>query len=116
MRDQLKPAENVLQYESICNELNALYAHKNADYGNAFHLSYLEEGLAMSRIRIGDKFLRFKHLSRELANDSDVQKVKDESIRDTLIDLASYAIMTVMELDREAKERKEQEENEAFKV
>lgn len=27
--------------------------------------------------------------------------MKDESVRDTLIDLANYAIMTVMELDRE---------------
>ena len=28
-----------------------------------------------------------------------VLEVKDESIRDTLIDLANYAIMTVLELD-----------------
>ena len=27
--------------------------------------------------------------------------MKDENIRDTLIDLANYSIMTVMELDRE---------------
>ena len=30
---------------------------------------------------------------------SEVQEVKDEFIRDTLIDLANYAIMTVLELD-----------------
>lgn len=30
---------------------------------------------------------------------SGVQEVKDESIRDTLIDLANYAIMTVLEMD-----------------
>jgi len=29
--------------------------------------------------------------------------VQDESIRDTLIDLANYALMTVMELDRAEK-------------
>jgi hypothetical protein len=27
-------------------------------------------------------------------------QVKDESIRDTVLDLANYAIMTVMELDK----------------
>lgn len=27
--------------------------------------------------------------------------VNDESVRDTLIDLANYAIMTVMEIDRD---------------
>lgn len=112
MQNQLQPAENVLQHESICNELIALYAKKNADYGDAFHLSYLEEGIAMSRIRLGDKFNRFKNLSRVDPISPQGRKVKDESIRDTLIDLANYAIMTVMELDREVKERKEKEEKE----
>ena len=47
-----------------------------------------------ARIRLGDKFSRFKTLSR-----SGEQKVNDESIRDTLIDLANYAIMTVLEME-----------------
>lgn len=50
----------------------------------------------MARIRLGDKFSRFKTLTR-----SEDRAVKNESIRDTLIDLANYAIMTVMEMDRE---------------
>ncbi len=53
----------------------------------------------MTRIRLGDKFSRFKTLSKLSANGGDQQKVTDESIRDTLIDLANYAIMTVLELD-----------------
>lgn len=48
----------------------------------------------MARIRLGDKFNRFKTLSR-----NEEQKVNDESIRDTLIDLANYAIMTVLEME-----------------
>ena len=48
----------------------------------------------MVRIRLGDKFNRFKTLSR-----NEEQKVNDESIRDTLIDLANYAIMTVLEME-----------------
>ena len=48
----------------------------------------------MARIRLGDKFSRFKTLSR-----GGEQKVNDESIRDTLIDLANYAIMTVVEME-----------------
>lgn len=58
-----------------------------------------EEGLAMARIRLGDKFSRFKTLSRLSCNDRDQQQVTDESIRDTLLDLANYAIMTVLEMD-----------------
>ena len=47
----------------------------------------------------GDKFSRFKTLSRLSCNDRDQQQVTDESIRDTLLDLANYAIMTVLEMD-----------------
>lgn len=82
-------------HAKICNEINELYAKKNQDYGDSFGLSFAEEGLAMARIRIGDKFNRFKALSR----DPDRQMVMDESIRDTLIDLANYAIMTIIEME-----------------
>jgi iron uptake system EfeUOB component EfeO/EfeM len=84
------------QHQKICEELNALYAKKNHDYGDSFHLSFVEEGMAMARIRIGDKFNRFKNLSR-----NNKQEVNDESIRDTLIDLANYAILTILEMENE---------------
>lgn len=86
--------DNVQKHESICRELNALYARKNADYGDSFHKTYVEEGMAMARIRLSDKLERFKRLTK-----SNEQHVQDESVRDTLIDLANYAIMTVMEID-----------------
>lgn len=78
----------------ILKEMNRLYAQKNKDYGDAFHTTFLEEGFAMARIRLTDKLSRFKTLSRQ-----ESQEVKDESLRDTLLDLANYAVMTVMELD-----------------
>lgn len=95
LMEQIPPA-NVIQHANICYELNSLYERKNRDYGDSFHKTYLEEGMAMARIRLTDKLERFKKLTREGG-----QEVKDESIRDTLIDLANYAIMTVMEMDRE---------------
>ena len=87
----------VEKHKELCDYLNDLYARKNADYGDSFHLSYIEEGMAMPRIRLGDKLNRFKQLSKCASS----QQVNDESIRDTLIDLANYAIMTVLELDEE---------------
>lgn len=45
--------EKVRQHAAVCNELNALFARKNADYGDAFHTSFLDEGLAMARIPAG---------------------------------------------------------------
>lgn len=87
------PAE---RHADVCKELNALYTRKNHDYGDSFHKTFIEEGFAMSRIRLSDKLERFKTLSRNM----DAQ-VDDESIRDTLIDLANYAIMSIMEMDAE---------------
>lgn len=84
----------VEHHAKLCKELNDLYARKNADYGDSFGKSFEEEGLAMARIRLGDKFNRFKILSRLVE-----RKVLDESIRDTLIDLANYALMTVLEME-----------------
>ena len=81
-------------HKEICTEINELYAKKNHDYGDSFHQTFVEEGMAMARIRLGDKLNRFKTLSR-----GNEQQVNDESIRDTLIDLANYAIMTVLEME-----------------
>ena len=89
-------SSKVEKHQKICSELNALYAKKNHDYGDSFHISFVEEGMAMARIRLGDKLNRFKTLSRNVE-----QEVNDESIRDTLIDLANYAIMTILEMENE---------------
>ena len=51
----------------------------------------------MARIRLSDKLERFKKLTRDGG-----QQVKDESIKDTLLDLANYAVMTVVEMECQA--------------
>ena len=84
----------VLRHADICDEIKDLYVRKNHDYGDSFHQTFVEEGMAMARIRLGDKFNRFKTLSRQ-----EERQVDDESIRDTLIDLANYAIMTILEME-----------------
>lgn len=42
--------EKVLRHKAICDELNKLYEKKNHDYGDSFHQTFVEEGLAMTRI------------------------------------------------------------------
>jgi len=76
----------------ICKELNELHKRKNQDYGDSFSKTFQEYGLTMTAIRIEDKLQRFKRLIK-----ADAQ-VKDESIEDTLMDAANYAIMTLIEL------------------
>lgn len=89
----------VERHRKLCEQLNAIYAKKNHDYGDSFHTTFLEEGMTMPRLRLSDKLNRFKQLSKA---DGQAQ-VKDESIRDTLMDLANYALMTVLEMDEPAK-------------
>lgn len=87
--------DNDNSHVRICQELNEIYERKNHDYGDSFHKTFVEEGLAMCRIRLNDKLERFKTLSRGAD-----AKVTDESLIDTLKDLANYAIMTIMEIEK----------------
>lgn len=82
-------------HKNICDSLNDLYKKKNQDYGDSFGKSYKEYGLTMSCIRLEDKLNRLKSL-----NKNGNAQVKDESIQDTLMDLANYSIMTLIELTK----------------
>ena len=89
-------SNKVRHHADICEELNEIYARKNHDYGDSFGKGYAEYGMVMAVIRLEDKLNRLKSLIKAEA------LVKDESINDTLMDLANYAIMTVIERARTA--------------
>ncbi len=91
--------DKVARHGALCAELNALYERKNHDYGDSFHETFMEEGMAAPRIRLGDKFRRFKTLTLAAGE----RRVDDESVRDTLIDLANYALMTILEMEGEGR-------------
>ena len=84
-------------FRTITGEMVQLYARKNADYGDSFGQTYRELGIISAVTRMSDKMNRLKRLVVH----KDAQQVKDESIDDTLIDLACYAVMTLMERRRE---------------
>lgn len=87
----------VERHEQICKFLTDLYARKNKDYDDSFGKSYKEYGMAMPCIRLEDKLNRLKALTIK----NQKQEVSDESISDTLYDLANYSIMTIIEMDIE---------------
>lgn len=91
--------EKVNSFEDVTIELRNLYDAKNRDYGDSFGQSFRKWGLPMSCIRLGDKLNRL---------DSFAQKrdmlVSDESVEDTLKDMANYAIMTLIEIRMAKKE------------
>ncbi|KAF5049203.1 Nucleotide modification associated domain 1 [anaerobic digester metagenome] len=77
-------------HASICSDLTALYERKHHDYGDSFGKGFAEYGMTMACIRLEDKLNRLKSLLKSSAQ-------VDESIDDTLMELANYAIMTLIE-------------------
>ena len=82
------------EFKSITSQILNTYIKKNHDYGNSFDKSMDEFGMTSAVIRMNDKLERLKTLSKKES------MVKDESVQDTLLDLANYAIMTVMYLKK----------------
>lgn len=79
-------------FDAITDELKDTYIKKNHDYGNSFNKSIDKFGLTAAVVRMNDKMERLNSL---LNKDAKV----NESIRDTVMDLANYCIMTAMYLD-----------------
>jgi len=85
-----KPTKREI-HRQICEGLNETYIKKNTDYGDSYgqlRARYPDSIL----IRVFDKFSR---LERLLGGNKAL--VTDESIEDTLLDLANYVIMEVVE-------------------
>lgn len=84
------------EFKKITESMANTYERKNVDYGDSFGESFEEFGLISSVVRMNDKMNRLK----SFVNNGDYQ-VKDESVKDTLLDLANYCIMTVIELNNQ---------------
>ena len=82
------------QFKNITVEMTELYERKNADYGDSFGKSFVEYGVTMPCIRLEDKLNRLKSLT--IKNQS--AQVNTESVEDTLMDIANYAVMSIIEL------------------
>lgn len=84
---------NVEQFKQIAKEISELYEKKNKAYGNSFGDTYKKLGIISAITRISDKYNRICNLATS-PNINDL----NESIEDTLKDLAAYAIMTLIEI------------------
>lgn len=79
----------------ICKQLNEIYVQKNKAYGDSFTETFKKLGPISAVTRISDKYNRLVNLTTNHNIDTG-----DESIKDTLLDMANYCIMTVMELEK----------------
>ena len=78
--------------KDICKALNIMrdtFILKNKKYGNSFEISLDKYGIIAALTRISDKFNRIENLI--LTQD---KGTVDESVIDTLLDMANYCVMT----------------------
>ena len=87
--------DGAAKHMELCKYLNHIYTIKNQKYGDSFSVTVQKYGIIAALTRLSDKWQRFETLI--LTKDPGTP---DESIRDTLLDMANYCIMTVMELDQ----------------
>lgn len=82
------------QFIKITEEMAALYERKNKDYGDAFSSEVKLSGWGYATGLLGNKVGRIRNLLLHTEQHPEVK----ESVEDTLIDLANYAVMTLMEV------------------
>lgn len=87
----------------LCKRLHSLYERKNADYGDSFARLRKKYPEAIC-IKLTDKLDRLENLIQT----GNAPKVTDESIEDTLMDLANYALMELTERKFEAHSEEEE--------
>lgn len=84
-------------FRDITNKMYDTFKQKNTDYGNSFHKIFKECGMTYAYGHMAEKLERINSLRKNEA------KVKGESMKDSLYDLANYAILTIMELEKNEK-------------
>ena len=87
--------DKVATHLAICKQLNQTYQEKNADYGDSFSEMYQKLGIISAVTRISDKTNRLISLAGKPEAE---RMVKDETLRDTQIELAAYPVLTLLEM------------------
>lgn len=83
----------VEMFNTITSDMADLFERKNKDYGDSFGLTFDEYGMDAYLIRVTDKINRLKSIS-----DKGNLEVTDESVEDTIKDIAVYSILTLIEM------------------
>lgn len=94
MTEEKRTLSDVERFKEITRVMSDIYAKKNHDYGNSFQKMFSKHGMSYPLIHLEEKLNRIDVLSK------DGCLIKEEGIEDSLLDLANYAIMTVMEIER----------------
>lgn len=90
-------------YNSIISQMSKTYEAKNADYGDSVGDTYNKFGDVSFLTRITDKYNRILSLSDK----GECGEVKDEKLDDTILDLANYCVLWLVEREYKATPKSE---------
>ena len=94
------------KFREYTNEMFKIFQAKNQDYtaadsiGSSFDVTYDLFGPVAPAVRFMDKVLRYVSLTS-----GKDQKVNDESVADTLTDLANYALLTKLKIEKDERQK-----------
>lgn len=99
-----KFTDDELRFRDITEKMRETFLKKNHDYGNSFHETWDEfgdKGIITALTQISHKYHRLMNIGLG------TKPLVDESIDDTLLDMANYCILTIMELKKARNNEKE---------
>ena len=73
------------EHKKLVEFLHDVYVRKNHDYGDSFSRSFGKYGVTAALVRMEDKWNRLENLAGGAK-----QRVLDEGLRDTCLDLATF--------------------------
>jgi hypothetical protein len=91
-----------MTFEKVLSHMASIHRAKNADYGASYNLAPQLLGIPAHvglLVRMTDKLARACRLAQGRK-----AEVKDEALVDTLMDLANYAVLAILTLEREKRE------------
>jgi hypothetical protein len=84
------------KYCDVLDRLQAIFLSKNALYGDSTTDTFNKFGAISYAIRLNDKLRRFQSL---VAKQDGLDGADNESMIDTLLDMANYAILAVVDIE-----------------
>lgn len=99
-----KFTDDELRFRDITEKMRETFLKKNHDYGNSFHETWDEfgdKGIITALTQISHKYHRLMNIGLG------TKPLVNESIDDTLLDMANYCILTIMELEKARNNEKE---------
>lgn len=93
--DKKEYDREVRRFKELTTKMYETFKRKRNDYGPSSRVTFEMFGPESMAVRMFDKLIRYSNLT----SGDTKQLVKDESVKDTLLDLANYALITILELE-----------------